>query len=113
MVHDHAKFIDRFERVAVPGPGVGHWTIDDRISRRVIDGVFAHGVTADRARPQIGRTPLFRTAWGLPILNHAITIRPIGQKGTQLVSKSTRGELVLAESGFQQGRECADRGPGR
>lgn len=57
-VNHHAKFIDGFEGVAVPGPGVWDRTVDHGISGRMIDRVFAHGMTANRAGPHIGGATL-------------------------------------------------------
>jgi hypothetical protein len=106
-VHDHAVFIYSLEGVRVPSPGVRDGTIDDGVSRRMIDAVFAHRVTADRARPEIGCSALFCTARGIPALNHAMKIRQIGQKNTELM----RTEFVNAPCGASPRRIRIPAGP--
>jgi hypothetical protein len=76
-MHDHSVFIYRLEGISIPSPGMRNGAIDDGVARRVINTVFSHRLTADWARPKIGRAALFWTAWCVPVLNHAITLRRI------------------------------------
>ena len=58
---DHAKFIDRFEGIAVPRSRMRNRAVDHGISGGMVNGVLMHGMAADGARLCTGRGRLFRT----------------------------------------------------